>query len=395
MNEKINEVCFYNDLCDGKYNETAKYVGKMSYSTMRKYITIGEKLDYELKFFLDKKGKEKLSMGLALKFCEVFNNEHQYIIYQRISEDNLTNKQKLDTFDDFLECSICCEKSNFQEKLPCCDNLICLTCLYKTIDNTVNGVSFSGCKCPFCISYFTKNYIYSLLSFSKFAKTNPWIMENTSIYSMRTYYRNIWRKMMGIIEQVEVMKDKMIGSSLNFKDLVSGDEKEKCYGVCVECSPPLLNVTQIFTNIKVNTVDKECVNGEGNIVVLNEDMFKCENCSDKDNVYRKCPHCGIKTLRPDACNYVICGDHRWCWICNERLPNDHNGHNVHYWTGPGSSPYSNHCRKSINYHQPDFVVDNCICSSCSPNNGLKLCKTLECYNRCLTHDDILCNKCKI
>ena len=27
----------------------------------------------------------------------------------------------------------------------------------------------------------------------------------------------------------------------------------------------------------------------------NNDMFKCENCGDKDNEIKKCPHCGIKT----------------------------------------------------------------------------------------------------
>ena len=73
----------------------------------------------------------------------------------------------------------------------------------------------------------------------------------------------------------------------------------------------------------------------------------------------------------DGVGYVIC-----------RLPNNHEGHNVHYWTGPGSSPYSNYCRRSINYNRPDFVMETCNCSHCSPFNGLKLCKNLECYNRC-------------
>ena len=102
-------------------------------------------------------------------------------------------------------------------------------------------------------------------------------------------------KMRSIIEQVEIMKGKMIGPSLNFKNLVSDDEKEKYYGVCIGCCPPILNQTQVFNHIKVNTVDRECVDGEGNMVVLNHEMFKCENCGDKDNEYKKCPHCGIKT----------------------------------------------------------------------------------------------------
>ena len=35
--------------------------------------------------------------------------------------------------------------------------------------------------------------------------------------------------MRAIIEQVEIMKGKMISPSLNFKELVSDDEKEKSY----------------------------------------------------------------------------------------------------------------------------------------------------------------------
>ena len=394
MNDKINEVCYYNTLCNGNNTRTLNYIRNISAPTIKKYITIGENLDYELRDLLDKKGPDKLSIGLALEYCKVANKEHQYYISQQISQVHLTNKEKITTFVNFLECSICCDNSYYQEKLPCCGNIVCLQCLYETIDTMVNDISFSGCKCPFCKSYFPKKYIFNILAFDRSEKNNKWMMKNTSIYNKREYYRNIWRKMIGIIEQVELMKGKMIGPSLDFKELVSGDEKEKYYGVCKECCPPLLSVTQIFTDIKVNQIDKECADGEGNIVILNDSMFQCENCGDKDNVCKKCPHCGIKSLRPDACNYVICGDHRWCWICNERLPNDHNGHNVHFWTGPGTSPYSNHCRKSINHHGQDFILDVCDCGSCSPNNGLKLCINLDCYNRCGAGIDILCNKCK-
>ena len=50
--------------------------------------------------------------------------------------------------------------------------------------------------------------------------------------------------------------------------------------------------------LKVNTVDRECADGQGNMVVLNHDMFKCENCGDKDNEYKNikrfCAKCCIK-----------------------------------------------------------------------------------------------------
>ena len=391
MNQKIDEICYYNALCNRKYKETMKYIN-ISYQTMRKYQLIGEKLDFELREFLDKKGKDKLTIGLALKFCEVVNKDHQYTIYQQLSSRQITNKEKIDTFENYLECSICFDKSYIQEKLPCCGHLLCIHCLYKTLDTMVNDIAFTGCKCPFCNSYFSKDYLYKLLSFNRKYGTSL-CFNDQELFTNRHYYRNLWRKMRSIIEQVEIMKGKLIGPSLNFKKLISDDKKETYYGVCKECCPPILNETQVFNHIKVNTIDKECADGEGNMVVLNHDMFTCENCGDKDNEYKKCPHCGIKTLRPDACNYVICGDHRWCWICNERLPNDHNGHNVHYWTGPGTSPYSNHCRRSINDTQHDFVLDYCDCSACYPHSGLRLCENLECYNRCENLGDTRCSNC--
>ena len=395
MNGKIDEVCYYNTLCGGSYAKTKECIKSISYPTIRKYVAIGENLDFELRHLLEEKGKKKLSIGLALKFCEVPNKDFQYDIYTRMSSRSITNKEKISSFSEYTDCSICCEQSLFQEKLPCCGTFVCLTCLYKTIETMINDIAFSGCKCPFCNTYFSKKYMFNILTFNKKSKLYRWIYDVPQLYWKREYYRNLWRKMRAIIENVEVMKGKLIDDDLNFKKLVSDDKKEKYYGVCVECCPPLINKTQIFTDLKVNTVNRECADGEGNMVVLNNDMFKCENCGDKDNEIKKCPHCGIKTLRPSACNYVICGDHRWCWICNERLPNNHEGHNVHYWTGPGSSPYSNHCRRSINHNAPDFVMDCCDCSACSKHSGLKLCKKLNCYNRCEVPGDSLCNACKI
>lgn len=387
VNDKITEISYYNTLCNGNYKKAKEYIPYLSYATIQKYIKIGENLDYELRELLDEKGKKKMTIGLALKFCEVPNKDHQYDIYKTISLEPLTNKGKINSFEEYLECNICCETSHFQEKLPCCGFLICIKCLFKSIDNMVNDITFSGCKCPFCASYFSYKYLYELLYFSRRNKKNVWIMNNIEINLKRRYYRNVFKKFKAIIEQIEIMKGKLIGDSLNFENLVSGDEKEKYYGVCNVCCPPLLEYdSQVFTDIKVNTVDRECADGEGNIIVLKEQMFHCENCGDRNNEYKKCPHCGIKTLRPSACNYVICGDHRWCWICNERLPNNHDGHNVHYWTGPGTSPYSNHCRKSLNYNGCDFVLDYCDCRSCIPHDGMAICRDIDCYKRCKTGD---------
>jgi hypothetical protein len=169
------------------------------------------------------------------------------------------------------------------------------------------------------------------------------------------------------------------------EDLQLLTDDEKYYGVCYQCSPLVSNTytqKEEFKNLRISSVDKQCVNGEGEIVVLQPQMFKCSSCKNNEEniIIKKCPHCGIKTLKPDGCNYVICGDHNWCFICNERLESNHNGHNVHYWMGRGSSAWSNKCRKSENHNAPTYILKNCSCYSCRGQPSL--CRELDCMNRC-------------
>jgi len=161
-------------------------------------------------------------------------------------------------------------------------------------------------------------------------------------------------------------------------------DKELIYGPCSLCSYPL-PVSKIhrqkekFRRIKMGSIQRRCANDENQMLVLEPNMFTCGPCRNEDVIVKKCPHCGIKTLKPDGCNYVICGDHRWCFICNERLEVNHNGHNVHYWMGSGSSAYSDKCRKSENSNLPTFILDKCDCYSCRGKDSL--CLTLDCMER--------------
>ena len=77
VNDKITEISYYNTLCNGNYKKAKEYIPYLSYATIQKYIKIGENLDYELRELLDEKGKKKMTIGLALKFCEVPNKDHQ------------------------------------------------------------------------------------------------------------------------------------------------------------------------------------------------------------------------------------------------------------------------------------------------------------------------------
>ena len=141
-----------------------------------------------------------------------------------------------------------------------------------------------------------------------------------------------------------------------------------------------------FRRLRIGNVQKQCVNDQNEIVVLEPNMFLCIICKShledpNDGEFKKCPHCGIKTLKPNGCNFIYCDDHRWCFICNERIENNENGHNKHYHTGPGTSPYSNQCRQSIDYDAPKFLIKGkCNCNTCKEHNGSPLCRTLECMN---------------
>lgn len=170
--------------------------------------------------------------------------------------------------------------------------------------------------------------------------------------------------------------------------------KNTIFGLCYQCNKIQKNIpimdklrfSQIKKNYKLCTLERQCANQENELFEAKPEMFVCNDCTD--GTFKKCPHCGVKTLKPDGCNYIYCGDHRWCWICEERLENSNGGHNEHYYTGPGTSPYTNRCRKSMNMTtKPWFILDTCDCSHCIANEGLPLCRTLECMNRTYYLDD--------
>ena len=350
---------------------------KMSMVTYEKYIRIGKYLDYELKCCLDLKGKDKISIGLADKLVKSSRNpDHQNFIFNHVK--HLKNKERINKIDEFTECTLCCENQPFQIKLPCCEDFVCLDCIYKHFETVTNDIVFTGWNCPLCCSPIQELFLKSIFAKSHVNPINYWFIKEHKYSSRRIYHLNLWRKMKAILRKIERISHRRIDSAFNIHSILSPD---KYYGVCSICCPPIDNNRfRSYRRIQVNTIEKQCVNAEGDLVVLNNEMFQCEPCRESSIEFKKCPHCGIRTLRPDGCNYVICGDHRWCFICNERLPKDHNGHNVHYWMGPGSSAYSNECRRSVDFQDgPHHVLDNCNCQYCI--GGAPLCKNIDCMNR--------------
>lgn len=353
---------------------------KISPVTMQKYITIKEHLDITLFNDLDKKGKDKLMLGFALYLCKnILNPEIQITLYPDIMK--VPAKERIPKATDLNTCLICADTNINFEILPCCNTPICESCLTSTINTSINDLAFQSPKCPFCnvcydysfIKWFLKN-MYS--SYDEWRRSKEYIKSRkfSKRYNTNLYYK--FHNLIGLLKRLK---------GYDGEDLQLLMDEDKYYGPCYQCSPLVSNTyTQRveFEGLRLSSVDKQCVNGEGDIVVLQPQMFQCNFCKNNEEniIIKKCPHCGIKTLKPEGCNYVICGDHNWCFICNERLESNHNGHNVHYWMGGGTSAWSDKCRKSENHNAPTFILKKCNCYSCRGQHSF--CRNLDCMDRC-------------
>jgi len=394
IQEKISNAYQMYLLCDKNIAKTLKYT-KITRVTLQKYIKIQECLDFEILEYLDKKGSLKLTIGEALKLCDnVINPEQQSEIYLRFLQ---TRKSDRITFlKEETTCLICAESSNHFEYSPCCNTPLCNDCFLKIMETNIQDLIFKPLSCPFC------NKSFSLIFLRWFLKENKKSLEtwrNNNSYEDKNRYiiykRNLYSKYMTILNRIEDKREYYVNDiEPDYKSLLGED---KYYGACSQCTPrvrkdhfrPINNWNRLI----VCDIPRACGNGEGGLLVLQPEMFRCVVCKSRDEnledgEFKKCPHCGIKTVKPDGCNFIYCDDHRWCWICNERIENNEDGHNKHYWTGPGTSPYTNRCRESIDYKdkngkkKPTFVMKGkCDCSACSPHGGAPICRNIDCMDR--------------
>ena len=124
-------------------------------------------------------------------------------------------------------------------------------------------------------------------------------------------------------------------------------------------------------------------------------MFYCSTCEITENEIKKCPHCGVKTVKPDQCNFIpVCKCYQaWCFICQSRLPNDKFGHNHHFWTGNGTSAFSPDCRVTKKIEgRPTHVIEKCKCKYCRKRNFKPLCLHLECNNSAIDYQKKFCKE---
>ena len=395
-------------LSNRNITETLKLT-KITRPTLMKYIKIQECLDFEILEYLDKKGKDKLAIGEALKLCDnVMNPEQQNELFLDFIKTKKT--ERITFLKEETTCLICADSSNHFEYTPCCNTPICNDCFLKTMETNIQDIIFKPICCPFC------NKGLSLIFLRWFLKENKKSLEtwrnNNLNYDKNKYIfykQNLYNKYVTILNKIEDKRNYyVVDEKPDYKALLG---EENFYGACSECTPVFhkreFQRVRGWNRVSVCETPRACGNGVGGLLVLQPEMFRCVVCKSgdenmDDGEFKKCPHCGINTVKPDGCNFIYCGDHRWCWICNERIENIGNGHNKHYWTGPGTSPYSNRCRESIKSDSDRYVIKgNCDCSACAPHNGAPICRNIDCMNRTsLIHVrgqemfNIYCDTCK-
>lgn len=394
IQEKISNAYQMYLLCDKNIAHTLTYT-KITRPTLLKYIKLQECLDFEILEYLDRKGSQKLTITDALKFCDnVMNPEQQYEIFQDFIKTK--KSERISFLKEQTICLICADSSNHFEYTPCCNTPICNKCFMKTLSTTIQDLIFKPLCCLFCKKGFSLIYLKWFLKENKISG-ETW-RNNSSYDDYRKYVRykeNLYMKYMTILSRIEDKKDYYITDTEPDYNSLLGEDT--FYAACSQCSPKPrkrdLHRINTWNRLLLCDMPKACGNGEGGLLVLQPEMFRCVVCKSRDEnledgEFKKCPHCGIKTVKPDGCNFIYCGDHRWCWICNERIENNEDGHNKHYWTGPGTSPYTNRCRESVDYKdrngikQPTFVMKgNCDCSSCAPHDGAPVCSNIDCMNR--------------
>ena len=356
MNQlKLQDLYYTYCLCNKDIHRVINYTN-LSQNTIKKYLTISENLDIELIQYIDDK-KKKLTFELAYYLSLNFIiPETQIKLFQKFTKNNTENKLLL---KENKSCLICCDNSNKIHFTDCCNQNICLECLVKSFKVNLEDYSFKLLKCPFCNTYYDIDYLINFIScYQKYLD-----------HFHYQEFKNLLKIYHYTIKHIKREKKLL---NIRIKSLKDSDISKQIYGICIKCLPDLKTSIINMISIKISSIERRCVNDENQIVVLKPEIFHCKDCKKQDIIIvKKCPHCGVNTVKPDRCNYInncVCGG-AWCFVCRCRLPNNDFGHNHHYWIGQGTSAFDNACRVTVNSNSPDHVIHNCKCRSCRIRKG--------------------------
>ena len=297
-----------------------------------------------------------------------------------------TNKITNQIISEYSLCYICCNEKTYSKMItPCCNQNICETCFIEYFKKKMFDIKFNIMKCLFCGEIYKFSYIRWFMK-DRLINPEEWMYKNEyrkSINYSQNELSNILFRYNSILSKIEEKKEnhiKITDTTLHFlPKLIEG----KIFGPCPECTPRLSRNRRqrpyIWNDIKIKGINAECANAQGDEVIIKKEMFLCQECDIPEEI-KKCPHCGVRTIKPNDCKFIFCRcDNNWCFLCGCRLINNMDGHNRHYYIGPGSGPYGNSCRHlKDNINKPTFELLNCDCNHCSKRKGLSLCLDLDC-----------------
>jgi len=385
ITEEIDDIYMRYLLYGMDFKMLAK-CSKKTLPTLRKYVVIKEGLDIFLYPLL---GTKELTMDIALTLCKNVLNPHiQSNVHPSLK--GLKTKEKKELIPTFRQCDICAGVSTGKEIMVCCENTLCIKCMISIIEESLNGVCLKEICCPFCREILPDKYLREILLMKtlhratggKKTYVEPWRNKNeydSLQYIKGTFYlQNLFRKYRQIQRKLVEKGDEQTRETHHFgfcNGCIRNYFYEKKHFMFAHKHRMIPNLPYL----NIASVEKDCAND----MELKEEMFMCPPCKEKEEnvVIKSCPHCGIKTIQPDGCNYVRCRcKHFWCFICNHRLPGTTEGHNVHFYVGPGSGPYGDKCRISEDRKKDTHILEYCKCPDCQKRKGAPLCKEIDCID---------------
>ena len=402
LTEEIDDLYLQYVLMDKDMKKLVQ-TSKKTPQTLKKYITLKEQLDIELYPLLD--NRKELTQDIALTLCkEVPNPNIQIQIFPLLQ--GLSTKDKKLKIIESKQCDICADSKHFKEVLPCCGNVLCFDCIVSIIEASINGISFQKICCPYCREDIVRGgflrdmfRLRRLLNPSPFDPKHPWMSGSFESWKNSDNYITYMRKYGYFYLHNLFRKYRRIKQSL-VKEEVTMETHH--FGYCRTCIKDTYGTNEDFMKkhnyriimhidkLNIAKVPKDCAQD----IELNESMFICEPCSNKDKVeIKSCPHCGIKSIKPIDCNYVKCQcGNFWCFVCNVRLPGTREGHNNHFWLGNGTSAYDNNCRITIGYPGEPHILQSCNCSYCSKREGAPMCMNINCLRKTHPRKDYIVDK---
>jgi len=310
---------------------------------------------YQHKFHTDSKNKNICEICGEIKENHILENE------KTITEKNINNNSSLDfsfvininmeeniNNNEKKNCNICFDSiiDNNIDRCQNCGITICKDCLFEHIETLIKEQKKICCPNQNCKILYEENKILSILS--KYCKNEEELKDLKKLY-----------------EKSKIKFMVLSNPSFIFCPFPDCDGYAKKSTDTLRCK---CNLGHIFCYRC-----GEKWHEKGNCPKDKEVDELFENYVKKLNM-KKCPSCGIHTIKKDGCNHITCSccKKEWCYICGEPF----NSTEEHY-NNPNSSCF---------HRMLDGIIQLDICNICSTtvvNNDLinfRQCQHLICEN---------------